>query len=66
MAQVLGEYCLIDVQINNFTKNLRGFQNLGGLTPSIFLKVYRDRNGSYGVPPNFRNLIKLRKRNGHY
>jgi len=24
----------IDVQINNFTKNLRGFGNLGGLAPN--------------------------------
>jgi len=28
------------LQINKFTKNLRGFQNLGGLATNIFLKVY--------------------------
>jgi len=26
---------------NNLLKNLQGFQNLGGLAPNIFLKVYR-------------------------
>ena len=30
----------IDVQINNLTKNLRGFQNLWGLAANIFLKIY--------------------------
>jgi len=28
-------------KINNFTKNLRGFQNLKGLAPNIFRSVYR-------------------------